>query len=150
MSKVRFVDLDRTLAHFEEWSSPTTIGEPVPAMAAKVRQWLSNGNKIVIFTARVSPKSRYTKPEECEAAKKAIEEWCIKHFGVRFEVTCEKEFLDVIYDDRAVHICVNEGITFEEKLLTNILKMRELSCSDFYTLNAVVDSLKRVVKSQNE
>jgi hypothetical protein len=150
MSKVRFVDLDRTLAYYDKWEGATVIGNPILKMKQKVESWVSNGDKIVIFTARVSPKSRYTKPEECEVAKKAVEEWCDKHFGIKFEVTCEKEFLDVIYDDRAVHICVNEGVTFEEKLLTNILEMRELSCSDSDILFWIEDSLEDIIKKQNE
>jgi hypothetical protein len=47
------VDLDGTLAHYDGWVNTFHIGDPVPLMAARVRQWLENGEDVRIFTARV-------------------------------------------------------------------------------------------------
>jgi hypothetical protein len=46
------VDLDGTLAMYNGWVDETHIGEPVPAMALRVRAWLAKGHTVKIFTAR--------------------------------------------------------------------------------------------------
>lgn len=37
------VDLDGTLAHYDGWKGADHIGEPIPAMVERVKQWLSEG-----------------------------------------------------------------------------------------------------------
>jgi hypothetical protein len=46
------VDLDGTLAHYSEWKGPDSIGEPVPLMLARVKEWLAKGLEVRIVTAR--------------------------------------------------------------------------------------------------
>ncbi len=46
------VDLDGTLAHYDGWAGPESIGEPIPLMMARVREWLALGREVRIFTAR--------------------------------------------------------------------------------------------------
>lgn len=46
------VDLDGTLAHYAGWVGPDHIGEPIPAMLARVQQWIAEGRTVKIFTAR--------------------------------------------------------------------------------------------------
>src|SRR5574343_703797 len=47
------VDLDGTLAKFDGNFSRWDIGEPVPAMLDRVKQWLAQGRDVRILTARV-------------------------------------------------------------------------------------------------
>jgi hypothetical protein len=107
------VDLDGTLAKYDGWKSCTHIGEPIPAMVDRVRQWLADGREVRIFTARVRP---YLSPfdpryEEGHAAIVAIKQWCKKHIGEYLPVTCVKD-LDCIefWDDRAVTVEMNTGL----------------------------------------
>ncbi len=46
------VDLDGTLAHYDEFRGKDHIGKPIPKMMERVKKWLDEGQKIVIFTAR--------------------------------------------------------------------------------------------------
>ena len=94
------VDLDATLAHYEGWKSPSHIGEPIPKMAERVRKWLEEGREVRIFTARASV------PEQVAP----VEEWCLKHFGVKLKVTCCKDFgMIELWDDRCVQVQPNTG-----------------------------------------
>lgn len=98
------VDLDGTLAHYEGWEGAKEIGEPVPAMLARVKKWLADGHEVRIFTARVS----YGDPEKC---RPAIEEWCLKHLGKKLPVTNEKDFqMMELWDDRCVQVLTNTGL----------------------------------------
>lgn len=121
------VDLDGTLAHYEGWRNGA-IGQPIPAMAERVRKWLSDGVEVRVFTARASEwerlkmlsdsdapgsaKQRY-QILEAEAYQwdiKPIEDWTEKHFGQRLRVTCMKDFKMIeLWDDRAVAVEINTG-----------------------------------------
>ena len=48
------VDLDGTLARYEQYEGPMSIGEPIPEMVDRVKAWLAAGREVRIFTARVS------------------------------------------------------------------------------------------------
>lgn len=96
------VDLDGTLAHYDKWVGVHHIGEPVPAMLARVRQWRDAGIRVKIFTARVSD----GKPE----TRRYIEEWCLVHLGEVLEVTNIKDYAMLeLWDDRAVSVEKNTG-----------------------------------------
>jgi len=99
------VDLDGTLA---EWHRPRgQIGNPVPAMVARVNRWRSQGREVRIFTARVSSaESRLTRLIQ----RMAIMVWCKSHLGCILPVTAEKDFeMESFYDDRAVAVERNTG-----------------------------------------
>lgn len=114
------VDLDGTLAHYDGWKGEQHIGEPVPAMAARVRKWLADGLDVRIFTARVA-KDEFMRadlslpagiPEPMGRIKvrKVIDEWTLKHFGQILPVTCRKDYGMVeLWDDRAVRVRLNTG-----------------------------------------
>jgi hypothetical protein len=103
------VDLDGTLALYTGWKGPTHIGEPVPAMAERVRRWLAQGVDVRIFTARSNP----TNPD-APAAVPAVRAWCIEHFGRELPITWEKDMEMVcLYDDRAKQVITNTGILVE-------------------------------------
>ena len=101
------VDLDGTLARYTTWNGFADIGEPIPKMANRVKQWLNDGKTVKIFTARVS--SRHNN-KDAETARKAISEWTKKHFGKPLEATSEKDsFIDEIWDDKAFGVVKNTG-----------------------------------------
>jgi len=94
------VDLDGTLAEYGGWKGPDHIGEPVPAMAFRVRNWIAQGREVRIFTARASV------PEQVAP----VQAWCLKHFGVALPVTNVKDFgMIELWDDRAIRVRENTG-----------------------------------------
>lgn len=116
------VDFDGTLAHYDGWRGAGVLGEPIPEMLERVKRWLAEGVKVVIFTARVQydpvPLDR-THPEfeyrcarrgQAQEARRAIRAWCEKHLGTILEVTCEKRpEYEAMWDDRAVPVISNTG-----------------------------------------
>ena len=100
------VDLDGTLALYDGWKGPEHIGEPVPLMAQRVREWLEAGIEVRIFTARACV------PDHIPP----IEAWCETHFGVRLQVTNQKEYSTVeFWDDRAITVQENTGVVIAGK-----------------------------------
>jgi len=101
------VDLDRTLATYDEWEGPTVIGKIIPVMEIRVRAWLAMGDRVDIFTARVHPSHG---PEQVEASTRAIKDWFFEHFGVEPIVTCQKDpHWEDIWDDKTVQVIPNTG-----------------------------------------
>jgi hypothetical protein len=99
------VDLDGCLAHYESWISVDHIGKPIPLMVARVKQWISEGQQVKIFTARVAREG-----DEATKARQVIEEWCLKHIGTILEITNKKDFAMItLWDDRCVQIEPNTG-----------------------------------------
>lgn len=97
------VDLDKTLAHFTVWKGATSIGKPLPAMVDKVKKMLKDGEDVRIFTARIAN-------DPTGAAKKAIEQWCVKNIGMKLPITNKKDsHMKVLYDDRARQVEANTG-----------------------------------------
>lgn len=99
------VDLDGTLAKYDEWRGPEHIGEPIGQMLFRVRKWLEDGREVRIMTARVSGT-----PAERKAALKPIQLWCLEHFGRKLPVTCSKDYaMAELWDDRCVQVEPNTG-----------------------------------------
>lgn len=100
------VDLDRTLAHRPVPShGVSTIGEPIPPMLERVRQWLERGYDVRIFTARVA--SAY---DDAEIQRALVRDWCVTHLGRALPVTAEKDgYMDELWDDLAVAVERNTG-----------------------------------------
>ena len=96
------VDLDGTIATYDGWKSHDVIGEPIPEMVARVKQWLAQGREVRIFTARVS---------QCEpGVVRRIEDWCLQHIGEVLSITCQKDYMMIeLWDDRAVQVISNTG-----------------------------------------
>ena len=112
------VDLDKTLAQYDKWEGVKVIGPPVERMVRRVKLWLEEGYTVKVFTARVAKgDGSYTIPK----IRKIIQDWTEKHIGVRLPVTCKKDFSVVeIWDDRAVGVIPNQGITDDERRLAAI------------------------------
>lgn len=94
------VDLDGTLAQYSEWKGPDSIGAPIPAMLARVKEWLAAGIEVRIVTARA-----------CDPRQiPYINVWLEKHVGQVLTVTDRKDYdMIVLFDDRAVQVEKNTG-----------------------------------------
>lgn len=108
------VDLDGTAAFYEGWKGIEHIGDPIPAMRERILQWIEGGQPLKIFTARVycgeSGEPEGDRFRDAQLARRVIEKWCLKHFGVILPVTCTKDFSMIrLYDDRAVQVKLNTG-----------------------------------------
>lgn|SRR5574341_1429708 len=91
------VDLDGTLAHYDEWRGPDHIGEPIPAMIERVNRWFAEGREVRIFTARTERHD-------------LIRSWCVVYLGRILPITATKDFGMVeLWDDRCVQVVPNTG-----------------------------------------
>lgn len=104
------MDLDGTLAYYDEWRGVEHIGNPIPEMVSLVTKYLAEGIEVKIFTARAAIEDK----EERELAIKTIQEWCLKHIGIGLDVTAIKSPMMIkFYDDRAIQVKENTGIIVE-------------------------------------
>lgn len=114
------VDLDGTLAHYESGQfnrmGPEYIGEPIPLMVQRVKEWLSAGIQVKIMTARAYPMGTMDEQlgtrgvDIANQAIRAINKWCFEHLGQVLPVTCVKDYdMIALYDDRAVGVECNTG-----------------------------------------
>ena len=108
------VDLDKTLAFYDEWRGPEHIGEPIPQMLSRVLKWLEEGKQVKIFTARADT------PENIPY----VEEWCRLNIGRVLPVTNVKDQNMIqLWDDRAIQVYPNTGeiigreVGMEKKIL---------------------------------
>jgi len=121
------VDLDATLAYYTGWDGGR-IGRPIPEMVAKVKEKLTEGVTVKIFTARMAVKDEATR----QAIARSIGDWTELVFGVRLEATNEKDFdTQEIWDDRCRQVVKNEGVFVDE-----------------ITSEAMMDALKNLIKQQ--
>jgi len=150
------VDLDGTLAKYDGWKGEDHIGEPIEPMVTLVRQWISDGLDVRIFTARVDggevaiamgnengERFRDVKRIVC-----IIEAWCLQHVGVVLPVTNKKDYgMIQLWDDRAVQVVPNEGrpIYKERENLASLVRRlaRKLPSGDKTKVQAL-DYLKRI------
>jgi hypothetical protein len=100
-------DLDGTLAHYDEWRGAEHIGEPIYQMIELVKQYISKGQTVKIFTARA-----------CIASQIPFVERWLEVQGIGgLEVTNIKDFdMTVCYDDRCKQVIPNKGILVEDVL----------------------------------
>jgi hypothetical protein len=95
------VDLDGTMAHYDEFMGDDHVGEPIQPMIERVRQWLDEGKDVRIFTAR--------KPHP------AIRKFSKENFGKILPITNIKDHnMQMLLDDRAVGVKRNTGELFSE------------------------------------
>ena len=94
------VGLDGTLARLDGPLDPAHIGEPVPNMVARVRDWTNRGHTVKVFTPRAAE----------EAGQALVEQWLDTHDLPELEVTCEKDLhMLELWDSRTVQIIANTG-----------------------------------------
>lgn len=95
------VDLDGTLAIYTGWQGADNIGDPIKPMLNRVKQWLSEGTEVRIFTARA------TIPEQIPP----VQAWLEKHGLGGLAVTNVKDFgMIELWDDRCIQLIPNTGI----------------------------------------
>lgn len=100
------VDLDGTLAFYDEYSSLQQVGEPVPAMLALVKKMIHNNIRVKIFTARA------TDPEQLPIIRK----WMAANGLPELEITNVKDYYMLrLYDDRCVQVEKNTGRLMVER-----------------------------------
>lgn len=94
------VDLDSTLAHYDGFKGKDHIGKPIPEMMDRVKKWLSEGQNVVIFTARAD-RAENIPP---------IRAWLKEHLGTELPVTnVKRPTFSEFWDDRAVRVQKNTG-----------------------------------------
>lgn len=100
------VDLDGTLAFYDKWRGRNHIGEPIPAMVERVKEWIANGDVVCVFTSRVAD---YSKPDH-DSVVALINDWTEKHIGERLYVTAIKHaYFSEIYCDKSRRVESNTG-----------------------------------------
>jgi hypothetical protein len=100
------VDLDGTLAYYDESSSIQEVGEPIPAMLALVKKMINNEIRVKIFTARA------TDPEQLPIIRK----WLKANGLPELEITNIKDYYMLkLYDDRCIQVEKNTGRLMLEK-----------------------------------
>ena len=108
------VDLDGTLAQYITGDGVREVGEPIPLMLQRVKDWLAQGQEVRIVTARVGPG---ISAEGLHYQMDLIQQWCEQHIGQKLTVTASKDFnMIVLYDDRCVQVQTNTGVLITEGL----------------------------------
>jgi hypothetical protein len=127
------VDLDGTLARDdgELWA----IGPPVPGMLAMVRLWLAAGEDVQVVTARVAGSGRVdpdgVADDEAFAERQRVlvEAWLLEHVGRVLPVRATKDFMmRALWDDRAVRVIANRGVSSDAVLWGWILGLKRGTC----------------------
>lgn len=112
-------DLDGTLAVYTQWHGPDQIGEPIAPMIEQLKRFRKRNTEVRIFTARVyyGPPGSYAsedafwrRKQDAITARRAIQEWCLRHIGEVLPITCVKDFgMIALFDDRCVQVRKNTG-----------------------------------------
>lgn len=153
-TKVRAVDFDGTLVHYEGWKGHRHVGKPVPHMVERVKKWITDGDDVFILTARLTPWDEappvgQTIPEE---AKRIVEDWCEKHLDRRLHVTNIKGGFDALYDDNVVQIVQNTGLSLQEHII-NILRdavLESVCKQETYATSLIIKLIDQIEGLQNE
>jgi hypothetical protein len=104
------VDLDGTLAHYDEWKGHEHIGDPIPDMLERVKRWRAEGRDVRIFTARIAGSNPRVAAMGLCVILNSIQDWCEKHIGEKLPVTNVKDFSMIeLWDDRAIQVHPNTG-----------------------------------------
>jgi hypothetical protein len=103
------MDLDGTLAYYDEYRGIEHIGDPIPSMVGLMKWLIESGNKVKIFTARAAdPK-----------AIPYIKEWLDEHDLPNLDITNEKDQgMIMLYDDRVKRVEMNTGVVRDAKDLS--------------------------------
>lgn len=100
------VDLDGTLAEYDDFVSLTHIGKPIMPMVERVRRWIREGKTVRIFTARWDETDEGTLGGVLAAIHIFLESVDLPSL----EVTNVKDrYMSELWDDRAVAVEANTG-----------------------------------------
>jgi hypothetical protein len=153
------VDLDGTLAYYDQWRGALHIGEPIPVMLERVKRWLDEGKDVRIFTARVNREgiaSATTNLDgaatrDATAVEECIRQWCEKHVGRALPITCCKDYGMIephelfhggngaphsaqpchraLWDDRCIQVIPNTGRTIADEIESERMALSGKSAS---------------------
>jgi hypothetical protein len=114
------IDLDGTLATYDDWTRWDVFGKPIPLMIERVKRWLAEGKEVRIFTARVAGTV-----ERCLVTGEvvtvpmmiaAIHQWLAEQGLPPLRVTATKDHeMRELWDDRCVQVVPNTGRTLAEE-----------------------------------
>ena len=88
-------DLDGTLAKYDGWKGWDHIGDPVPNMVTRIKNYMARGITVKIWTARASKVSLARNNLEFSQMEKVIQDWTEKHLGKRLEVVARESLKEV-------------------------------------------------------
>lgn len=123
-------DLDGTLAEHGKYKGPEHIGTMIQRMKEILLECLRQRFRVKIMTARMSH------ADTRDESRTIIQDWLEANGLPRLEVTCKKDYKMIrLYDDRAVQVIPNTGVTLEEvvkDLMTENAALKDqLSEADF-------------------
>lgn len=95
------VDFDGTLAYtIKNRTDPYQVGEPIPEMINRIKDWVLKGFTVKLLTARMN-----------KLSSTGHEDWCNKHLGFKLECTNAKDgWMEVLWDDRAIQVLPDTGM----------------------------------------
>ena len=136
------VDLDGTLAEYDEWRGMDHIGRPIPKMVERVKVWLADGQLVKILTARANT------PEAIPYVKK----WLVEVAGLpELEVTNVKAHnVKEIWDDKARQVVPNTGDPVIPDSLQALLDQTPLSELSFDKEQEPIGSFLLIRQIDNE
>ena len=104
------IDLDGTLAHYDNFRGDDHIGKPIPKMIDFVKQLIRAKYEIVIFSARA----------DNEQSRILISNWCHKQGLGNLDVTnIKRKDFKSFYDDRAYQVKRNTGQIILDEVVSN-------------------------------
>ena len=105
------VDFDGTIAfNVLNRTDPYVLGEPIPEMVNRVKDWIAKGFTVKLLTARMNVRSSTGTNRDICKMNLLLRAWCLKHIGVELECTNSKDgWMEVLWDDRAVTVTPNSG-----------------------------------------
>ncbi|MEK0324867.1 MAG: hypothetical protein QQN63_04105 [Nitrosopumilus sp.] len=104
------VDLDGTLAYYDDTYVVGQIGSVIEPMKRLVLDFIDKGYEVKIFTARVYSGSYAGRANDVQKNYLAIKQWLKENGLPDLEITCVKDYMMVeLYDDRAVQVEKNTG-----------------------------------------
>jgi hypothetical protein len=128
------VDMDGTLFEYHGWTKWNEFGPPIKLMVDRVLAWHAEGRDVRVFTARMPLPQDEMVEQTCYKTgekfngvmmKKAIADHCEAHFGIRLRAQCYKDLNTIeIWDDRAVGVVANTGLTLVDEALAEKTALR--------------------------
>ena len=98
--------LDGAAARFDDYFGIDFIGEPISPIIALIKDYLSKGTRVKIFTNRIS----HDDEEVNRRAAAYIRRWCVEHIGQELEITNKIDLNTIcIYDINVKEVVLNTG-----------------------------------------
>ena len=120
------VDLDGTLAHYDEWKGIDHIGDVIPSVKSALLDAQSEGAEIWIYTARVSD------PEDALEARAHIAEWLVYNkINVQGITAVKMKHFTEFWDDRAIQVIKNQGVFVMEPSSIDTAPMAPVFMPDY-------------------